>query len=178
MAELSRVQILKNPEIIGVGTTGSKIRLQDGNETGYVDIKSPNTVGTGYTVTLPPTLGVSGKVLQLIDDSGNTDWGTSISGVGINTEGGVVGTGATILDFRGSGISTTTVSAGIATIYIEGGTIQGTQGTQGLSNKVPNIIFIFTTYSFVVVNRNFFSKLLDCFNIFTISKEYIRTFNG
>jgi len=48
MAELSRVQILKNPEIIGVGTTGSKIRLQDGNETGYVDIKSPNTVGTGY----------------------------------------------------------------------------------------------------------------------------------
>lgn len=44
-----------------------------------------------------------------------------ISGVGINTAGGVVGTGATILDFRGAGISTVTVSAGIATINITGG---------------------------------------------------------
>jgi hypothetical protein len=44
-----------------------------------------------------------------------------ISGVGIATEGGTVGTGATVLDFRGTGISTVTVSSGIATINIEGG---------------------------------------------------------
>jgi len=42
-------------------------------------------------------------------------------GIGIATAGGTVGTGATILDFRGPGISTVTVSAGIATINITGG---------------------------------------------------------
>jgi len=44
-----------------------------------------------------------------------------LSGVGVATAGGTVGTGATILDFRGPGISTVTVSAGIATINITGG---------------------------------------------------------
>jgi hypothetical protein len=44
-----------------------------------------------------------------------------VSGVGIATAGGTVGTGATVLDFRGAGISTVTVSSGIATINIEGG---------------------------------------------------------
>ena len=49
---------------------------------------------------------------------------TNVSnGVGINTAGGLVGAGATILDFRGSGISTVTVSAGIATINISGGSV-------------------------------------------------------
>jgi hypothetical protein len=43
-----------------------------------------------------------------------------VSGVGISTIGGLVGTGATILDFRGTGISTITVSSGIATINIVG----------------------------------------------------------
>jgi hypothetical protein len=43
-----------------------------------------------------------------------------IQGVGIATAGGTVGTGATILDFRGSGISTVTVASGIATINIIG----------------------------------------------------------
>jgi len=57
-----------------------------------------------------------------------------LSGIGIATVGGTVGTGATILDFRGSGISTVTVSAGIATINIEGGGSGGTTpgGTSGL----------------------------------------------
>jgi hypothetical protein len=41
------------------------------------------------------------------------------SGVGISTAGGNVGFGVTILDFRGSGISTVTVSSGISTINIE-----------------------------------------------------------
>jgi hypothetical protein len=44
-----------------------------------------------------------------------------ISGVGIATEGGTVGTGATVLDFRGAGISTVTVASGTATIFIQGG---------------------------------------------------------
>jgi hypothetical protein len=44
-----------------------------------------------------------------------------IAGVGIATAGGSVGVGATILDFRGAGISTITVASGIATINITGG---------------------------------------------------------
>jgi hypothetical protein len=43
----------------------------------------------------------------------------SIAGVGINTVGGNIGYGATILDFRGSGISTISLSVGIATINIK-----------------------------------------------------------
>ena len=46
---------------------------------------------------------------------------TAVIGSGIATAGGTVGTGATILDFRGTGISTVTVSSGIATINITGG---------------------------------------------------------
>ena len=45
----------------------------------------------------------------------------SVAGVGLNTVGGNVGYGATVLDFRGSGISTITLSSGIGTIYIVGG---------------------------------------------------------
>ena len=44
-----------------------------------------------------------------------------ISGVGIATAGGTVGSGVTFLDLRGAGISTVTVSSGIATVNIEGG---------------------------------------------------------
>ena len=61
---------------------------------------------------------VSGIVTYYGDGSKLTN---IVSGVGIATAGGTVGTGATILDFRGAGISTVTVSAGIATINITGG---------------------------------------------------------
>lgn len=44
----------------------------------------------------------------------------SVAGVGINTVGGNLGYGATVLDFRGSGISTISISSGIATINIRG----------------------------------------------------------
>jgi hypothetical protein len=44
-----------------------------------------------------------------------------IGGVGIATTGGIVGYGATILDFRGAGISTITVGSGIGTVEIGGG---------------------------------------------------------
>lgn len=45
-----------------------------------------------------------------------------ISGVGLQTAGGYVGSGATVLDFRGSGVSTVSAPVGgIATVYVEGG---------------------------------------------------------
>lgn len=45
----------------------------------------------------------------------------SSAGVGIATAGGTVGTGVTLIDLRGAGISTVTVSSGIATVNVEGG---------------------------------------------------------
>ena len=57
-----------------------------------------------------------------------------ISGVGVATAGGLVGSGATILDFRGTGISTVTVSSGIATIIITGG--GGGGGTDPSYNSI------------------------------------------
>jgi hypothetical protein len=51
--------------------------------------------------------------------------------IGVNTAGGSVGVGASILDFRGAGISTITVASGIATINITGGT-----STDGLTASI------------------------------------------
>jgi hypothetical protein len=58
----------------------------------------------------------------------------NFSGVGIATAGGTVGTGVTLFDFRGPGISTVTVSSGIATINIEG-------SSSGINPIVANIVF-------------------------------------
>lgn len=57
-------------------------------------------------------------------DGSNLD-GLPVSGVGLQTAGGYLGAGATTLDFRGSGISTVTLSSGIGTIYITGGSGSG-----------------------------------------------------
>jgi len=56
--------------------------------------------------------------------------GSNLTGidVGIQYDSNNVGTGASILNFKGTGISTVTVSAGIATINIEGGAGGGISG--------------------------------------------------
>jgi hypothetical protein len=86
MAELSRGQILKNPEVIGAGTTGGKIRLLDGDENSHIDLKVPDTVGTAYTFTLPDSAGTTDYYLKT-DGQGNTSW-AEVTGVGGGTPGG------------------------------------------------------------------------------------------
>jgi hypothetical protein len=83
---------------LGIGTTNPTSKLDvvgDGKFTGIVTATSFSGSGANLTGL--------------------------VAGVGIATAGGTVGTGATFLNFRGSGISTVTVSSGIATINIEGG---------------------------------------------------------
>ncbi len=81
MAELTRGQILKNPEVVGLGTTGAKIRLFDGDESAHIDIKVPDTVGTAYTFTLPDSAGTNGYYLKT-DGVGITTWASVSAAAG------------------------------------------------------------------------------------------------
>jgi hypothetical protein len=77
---------------------------------------------TTYTASLfGTTASFTGVVTALSFSGSGANLTGLVAGVGIATAGGTVGTGATFLDFRGSGISTVTVSSGIATINISGG---------------------------------------------------------
>lgn len=73
MAELSRGQILKDPEVLGSGNDGAKIRFLDADENSHVDVKVPNTVGSAYTFTLPDSAGTNNFYLKS-DGNGNTSW--------------------------------------------------------------------------------------------------------
>lgn len=83
-----------------------------------------NSSGNGSNLTGIVTSITAGSGISIDQSTGNvtiTATGGGGSTLGIATAGGTVGTGVTLLDFRGSGISTVTVSSGIATINIEGG---------------------------------------------------------
>jgi len=75
MAELTRGQILKNPEILGTTTSAGKIRIYDGDESNYIDVQAATTITSNYTLVLPATTGTSGQVLQT-DGTGVTSWQT------------------------------------------------------------------------------------------------------
>lgn len=92
-----------NNALVGLGTT-AKVGIGSTTPTSKFDvvgdvkvigvITATNFVGSGIGVT-----GVIGNI-------------------GIKTAGGTLGTGITFFDFRGVGISSVTVSSGIATINI------------------------------------------------------------
>ena len=66
MAELSRGQILKYPQVVGATAgVGGTVQLDDGSETKSINLKAPDDIriGTGYTFTLPETAGTNGQVL-------------------------------------------------------------------------------------------------------------------
>ena len=76
MAELSRGQILKNPEIVsGVTGAGATVRLQDADKSAYIDIKTPDAVGAAYTLTLPSDDGTDGDVLIFTNGTGGLSFG-------------------------------------------------------------------------------------------------------
>ena len=97
--------------------------LANNNIVNVVDINASGVVtatsfsGSGVGLTNLPSAQLTGA-LPAIDGSALTG---VISGIGIKTEGGNVGFGVTILDFRGSGVSTITAPvSGISTINIIG----------------------------------------------------------
>jgi len=80
--------------------------------------RASNLAGFSTSISPPSNLNVGVITATSLSIGGQI---VSSLGVGINTAGGSVGTGATVLDFRGAGISTVTVSSGIATVNITGG---------------------------------------------------------
>ena len=86
MAEFTKGQILKDPEVIGTGTSGALIKFLDGADVNSVTIKSPNTLAVSYTLTLPPNDGDNLQVLQT-DGTGNLVWTTvTAPASGANTQ--------------------------------------------------------------------------------------------
>jgi hypothetical protein len=95
------------------------INDQANKKSNEIDIQNNGALVGGGT-----TLNFKGAIdfITVSDDVANI----CIDQVGIATTGGYVGTGVTLFDFRGSGVSTVTdISAGVATIFIEGGTSTG-----------------------------------------------------
>lgn len=137
--------------VSGVTTTGSlsasgSITAASGTITGnldvggvltYEDVNNVDSVGlitaragirVGAGQAIQP---VSGTIFYYGDGSNLTG---VISGIGINTSGGNVGYGITLLDLRGAGVSTVTPpSSGIATVFITGG--GGGGGGGGISTE-------------------------------------------
>ncbi len=130
---------------ISADTDGSGlVSIPAGELTGTVDdarlgtVSSSKLTGTVADARLGTVSSskLSGA-LPAIDGSALTNLS---SGVGIKTAGGLVGYGASILDFRGAGLSTVTAPhSGISTINIVG----GGSGT-GLSTTGINTGFIFS----------------------------------
>lgn len=110
---------------VGIATTFSEDLVVSGNArvTGILTIGTGSITLNGSTDTVTVGTGVTITSAGQIQATSLSIGGRTVSslGVGINTSGGTVGTGATLLDFRGAGISTVTVAAGIATINITGG---------------------------------------------------------
>ena len=132
--------------VTGVTTTGS-ITAASGTITGnldvggvltYEDVTNVDSVGLitarqGIDVTGGGIFVTSGVVTATSFSGDGSDLTNVISGVGVNTEGGNVGYGITVLDLRGAGVSTVTApSLGISTVFITGG---GSGGGGGISTE-------------------------------------------
>jgi len=108
---------------------------------GYVDVflngvklsETQYTASNGTSIVLNEGTSLD-DIVEIVGFETNV---TSL-GIGIATAGGTVGTGVTLLDFRGAGISTVTVSSGIGTINITGG---GGSSTPDISPVMMGMIF-------------------------------------
>ena len=121
-------QDVTNIDAVGIITARAGIKVLAGgiNAVGVVTATSfvgsavglTNLTGSAAALTNIPSAQLSGA-LPAIDGSALTN---VLSGVGIATAGGYVGSGATTLKFIGAGVSAiTTPSAGVSTIHITGG---------------------------------------------------------
>jgi len=124
---VSGITTLGSSTGVGTVTVGSGLTALlvegDARVTGILTIGTASITLDGSTNTINVGTGVTISGAGEIQASSLSIGGQSVStlGVGIATESGTVGVGATVLDFRGAGISTVTVADGVATINVTGG---------------------------------------------------------
>tara|TARA_S200002703_G_C3785496_1_gene242149 strand:- start:483 stop:1301 length:819 start_codon:yes stop_codon:yes gene_type:complete len=107
---------VQNIDSLGIVTARTGIRVLAGGAV----IAGATTATNGIRVGAGQSIGSDGADVVYYGDGSNLSG--VIAGVGINTAGGNVGYGVTLLDFRGAGVSTITApSSGISTINITGG---------------------------------------------------------
>ncbi len=107
---------VQNIDSVGLVTARTGIRVLAGGAV----IAGATTATNGIRVGAGQSIGSDGADVVYYGDGSNLSG--VIAGVGINTAGGNVGYGVTLLDFRGAGVSTITAPvSGIATINITGG---------------------------------------------------------
>ena len=113
---------------IGIATFNNGLRVVSGvstlgvTTTTNLTSQNLNVSGIATLGTLQVSSGIVTATSGIITYYGDGRYLQNVtSGVGIKTTGAVIGYGATILDFRGAGISTITVGSGIGTINITGG---------------------------------------------------------
>jgi hypothetical protein len=109
---------VKNVDALGIVTARTGIKVLAGGIDAVGVVTATTFSGSGANLTNLPSAQLSGA-LPAIDGS---QLQGIISGVGIATAGGYVGSGATTLKFIGAGVSAITApSAGVSTIHITGG---------------------------------------------------------
>lgn len=124
--------------------TGGQTSFPATYSVGYVDVflNGSKLSETQYTATNGTSINlIEGASLDdVIEIVGyNLFLSSSTPSLGIATSGGIVGLGITLLDFRGPGISTVTVSSGIGTINITGG--GSASATPDISPVMMGMIF-------------------------------------
>lgn len=132
---LSAQEISGDINISGIVTAASASfsgNVSVGGTLTYDEVTNIDSVGL---ITARSGIEVTGGGINvssgIVTATSFNDANGNIKGVGIATESGTVGTGVTLLDFRNSGVSTVTVSSGIATIQITGG--GGAAGFNGVN---------------------------------------------
>jgi len=107
-----------NIDSVGIVTARTGIKVLAGGINAVGVVTATSFVGSAAGLTNIPSAQLSGA-LPAIDGSALIN---VLSGVGIATAGGYVGSGATTLKFIGAGVSAITApSAGVSTIHITGG---------------------------------------------------------
>lgn len=119
--------IVDNAGRVGINTitaTSSLTVFGDSRITGIVTATSFSGSGVNLTGIVTQIVAGTNVTINPVGGTGAVTINSTASGSGggiqIRDDGNIIGTGVTTINFAGSGISTTTVSSGIATVTIPG----------------------------------------------------------
>ena len=117
--------IAVNPWGVGIGSTAYNTQFTAGKV-------GVGTTNAQYNLDVGGDINFTGNLYQ--------DGSAFTSGVGIRTAGGTVGWAATIIDFRGPGVTTAyySSSTGIGTVYFQGGGGGGGNASVTVADAAPS----------------------------------------